>query len=211
MGTNSGILLICRPSASHPSITKVAAARTASPAKYRRNVKPKMLEPSKYSYIWSGHANFFNGRPRCSSLPIDQPAGRIYNYCFIMTVSLTVGLYSEVGKLKWLTGCVGRSCGTHSCVSPATTSSWVWRARTSCSVSSTPSTTSRISSCRRYRTYSVRPTLHFSLEYYNSGKKTFDSIRFGNPINLPLVHWYSNSKLGVIFIVRIASLFLSMF
>ena len=30
------------------------------------------------------------------------------------------------------------------------------------------------------------------------------SIRFGNLINLPLVHWYSNSKLGVIFIVCIA-------
>jgi len=28
------------------------------------------------------------------------------------------------------------------------------------------------------------------------------SIRFGNLINLPLVHWYSNSKLGVIFIVH---------
>jgi len=25
------------------------------------------------------------------------------------------------------------------------------------------------------------------------------SIRFGNLINLPLIHWYSNSKLGVIF------------
>jgi len=32
----------------------------------------------------------------------------------------------------------------------------------------------------------------------------FDSIRFGSLINLPLVHWYSNSKLGVIFIVCIA-------
>ena len=32
----------------------------------------------------------------------------------------------------------------------------------------------------------------------------FDSIRFGNMINLPLVHWYSDSKLGVIFIVFIA-------
>ena len=32
----------------------------------------------------------------------------------------------------------------------------------------------------------------------------FDSIRFGNLINLPLVHWYSNSKLLVIFIVCIA-------
>jgi len=32
----------------------------------------------------------------------------------------------------------------------------------------------------------------------------FDSNRFGNLINLPLVHWYSNSKLGVIFIVCIA-------
>jgi len=58
------------------------------------------------------------------------------------------------------------------------------------------------------------------LEHYNSGKKSFesilfdsryridcfDSIRFGNLINLPLVglHWYSNSKLGVIFIVFIA-------
>jgi len=29
----------------------------------------------------------------------------------------------------------------------------------------------------------------------------FDSIQFGNLINLPLVHWYSNSKLKVIFIV----------
>jgi len=58
------------------------------------------------------------------------------------------------------------------------------------------------------------------LEHSNSGKKSFDSIRFdsryridffdsirfGNLINLPLVglHWYSNSKLGVIFIVFIA-------
>jgi len=31
----------------------------------------------------------------------------------------------------------------------------------------------------------------------------FFSIRFGNLINLPLVDWYSNSKLGVVFIVRI--------
>ena len=43
-----------------------------------------------------------------------------------------------------------------------------------------------------------------ALELSNSGKKSFDSIRFGNLINLPLVHWYSNSKLGVIFIVCIA-------
>jgi len=57
-----------------------------------------------------------------------------------------------------------------------------------------------------------------SIEHSNSGKKDsirfdsryridfFDSIRFGNLINLPLVHWYSNSrpKLGVIFIVCIA-------
>jgi len=55
------------------------------------------------------------------------------------------------------------------------------------------------------------------LEHSNSAKKSFDSIRFslpnrfffdsirfGNLINLPLVHWYSNSKLGVIFIVCIA-------
>jgi len=32
----------------------------------------------------------------------------------------------------------------------------------------------------------------------------FDSIRFGSLINLPLVHWYSNSKLVVIFVVCIA-------
>ena len=45
-----------------------------------------------------------------------------------------------------------------------------------------------------------------SVEHSNSGKKSFDSIlaaesifsiRFGNLINLLLVHWYSNSKLGV--------------
>jgi len=56
------------------------------------------------------------------------------------------------------------------------------------------------------------------VEHSNSGKKSldsirfdsryridfFDSIRFGNLINLPLVHRYSNSKLGVIFIVCIA-------
>jgi len=49
---------------------------------------------------------------------------------------------------------------------------------------------------------------------FQFGQKSFDSIlatesiffsiRFGNLINLPLVHWYSNSKLGVIFIVCIA-------
>jgi len=32
----------------------------------------------------------------------------------------------------------------------------------------------------------------------------FNSIRCGGLINLPLVHWYSSSKLGVIFIVCIA-------
>ena len=37
------------------------------------------------------------------------------------------------------------------------------------------------------------------VEHSNSGKKSFDSIRFGNLINLPFVHWYSNSMLGVIF------------
>ena len=37
---------------------------------------------------------------------------------------------------------------------------------------------------------------------FQFGQKSFDSIRFGNLINLPLVHWYSNSKLGVIFIVN---------
>jgi len=49
------------------------------------------------------------------------------------------------------------------------------------------------------------------IEHSNSGKKVsirfdsryridfFYSNRFGNLINLPLVHWYSNSKLGVIF------------
>ena len=36
---------------------------------------------------------------------------------------------------------------------------------------------------------------------FQFGQKSFDSIRFGNLINLPLVHWYSSSKLGVIFIV----------
>ena len=54
--------------------------------------------------------------------------------------------------------------------------------------------------------HSFRTPVHF-LEHSNSGKKSFDSIRFGNLINLPLVHWYSNSKLGVIFIVCIAQLF----
>jgi len=56
----------------------------------------------------------------------------------------------------------------------------------------------------------------FLLEHSNSGKKVsirFDtifatesifSIRFGNLIDLPLVHRYSSSKLGVIFIVCIA-------
>jgi len=44
----------------------------------------------------------------------------------------------------------------------------------------------------------------YSPEHSNSGKKSFDSIRFRNLINLPLVHRYSNSKLGVIFIVCIA-------
>ena len=39
---------------------------------------------------------------------------------------------------------------------------------------------------------------------FGQKKFRFDSIRFGNLINLPLVHWYSNSKLGVIFIVCIA-------
>ena len=43
-----------------------------------------------------------------------------------------------------------------------------------------------------------------AIEHSNSGQKSFDSIRFGNLINLPLVHWYLNSKLGVIFIVCIA-------
>jgi len=54
------------------------------------------------------------------------------------------------------------------------------------------------------------------IEHSNSGKKvsmrfysilateSIFSIRFGNLINLPLVHLYSNSKLGVIFIVCIA-------
>ena len=53
------------------------------------------------------------------------------------------------------------------------------------------------------------------VEHSDSGKKKFRfdsilaiesifSIRFGNLINLPLVHWYLNSKLGVIFIVFIA-------
>ena len=46
--------------------------------------------------------------------------------------------------------------------------------------------------------------IQYLLEHSNSGKKSFDSIRFDNLINLPLVHWYSNSKLGVIFIVCIA-------
>ena len=34
------------------------------------------------------------------------------------------------------------------------------------------------------------------LENSNSGKKSFDSIRFANLINLSLVHWYSNSNDG---------------
>ena len=56
----------------------------------------------------------------------------------------------------------------------------------------------------------------FTVEHSNLGKKvsirfysilataSIFSIRFDNQINLPLVHWYSNSKLGVIFIVCIA-------
>ena len=40
--------------------------------------------------------------------------------------------------------------------------------------------------------------LIYIVEHSNSGKKSFDSIRFGNLINLLLVHFYSNSKLGVI-------------
>ena len=53
----------------------------------------------------------------------------------------------------------------------------------------------------------------YVIEHSNSGKKSFDSIRFGNLIglNLPLVHWYSNSNLWVIFIVCTAYLYLSMF
>ena len=38
----------------------------------------------------------------------------------------------------------------------------------------------------------------YIVEHSNTGKKSFDSIRFGNLINLLLVHFYSNSKLGVI-------------
>jgi len=42
---------------------------------------------------------------------------------------------------------------------------------------------------------------HCAVEHSNSAKKV--SIRFDNPINLPLVHWYWNSKLELIFIVCI--------
>jgi len=49
-------------------------------------------------------------------------------------------------------------------------------------------------------------SLHWPAEHSNSGKKV--SIRFGNLINFPLVHWYSNSKLGVIFIVRHSETFI---
>jgi len=59
----------------------------------------------------------------------------------------------------------------------------------------------------------------YTVKHSNSGKKvsirfnsifaaeSIFSIRFGNLINLPLVHWYSNIKLGVIFIICIALLF----
>ena len=50
-------------------------------------------------------------------------------------------------------------------------------------------------------------SLHWPAEHSNSGKKV--SIRFGNLINFPLVHWYSNSKLGVIFIVRHSETFIN--
>jgi len=55
--------------------------------------------------------------------------------------------------------------------------------------------------------------LHIRTRAFQFGQKSFDSIlateliffiRFGNLINLQLVHWYSNDKLGVIFIVCIA-------
>ena len=62
------------------------------------------------------------------------------------------------------------------------------------------------------RPYARRACIYCILEHSNSGKKVsirfdsilatesifFDSIRFGNLINLPLVHLYSNSKLGLI-------------
>ena len=35
----------------------------------------------------------------------------------------------------------------------------------------------------------------------------FDSIRFGNLINLPLVHWYSNSKLGKFYSMHCVTVF----
>ena len=44
---------------------------------------------------------------------------------------------------------------------------------------------------------SIRSDFHYRIDF-------FDSIGFGNLINLPLVHWYLSSKLGVIFIVCIA-------
>jgi len=52
---------------------------------------------------------------------------------------------------------------------------------------------------KHVRSTRVRYAKRCQVEHSNSGKKSFDSIRFGNLINLPLVHWYSNSKLGVIF------------
>ena len=51
------------------------------------------------------------------------------------------------------------------------------------------------------RNYTMKTSLQ-QLQHSNSGKKNFDSIlatesifsiRFGNLINLPFVHWYSNS------------------
>ena len=50
---------------------------------------------------------------------------------------------------------------------------------------------------KKFRFDSIRFDSRYRIDF-------FDSIRFGNLINLPLVHWYSNSKLGVIFIVCIA-------
>ena len=49
----------------------------------------------------------------------------------------------------------------------------------------------------RRKKVSIRFDSRYRIDFFNS-------IRCGGLINLPLVHWYSNSKLGVIFIVCIA-------
>ena len=49
------------------------------------------------------------------------------------------------------------------------------------------------------RAFQFGPKSFDSIRFSLPNRFFFDSIRFGNLINLPLVHWYSNSKLGVIF------------